>query len=63
MRRRRQVYRNVGRMTLEELRQEKELLGPLIRDVIASKRARIVEISEEIERRSGRNGEDGVCET
>ena len=50
-------------MTLEELRQEKELLGPLIRDVIASKRARIVEISEEIERRSGRNGEDGVCET
>jgi len=61
--RRRQVYRNVRRMTLEELRQEKELLGPLIRDVIASKQARIVQISEEIERRSGRNGGDGVGET
>jgi len=45
-------------MTLEELRQERELLGPLIRDVIASKRARMLEISEEIERRSGENGEE-----
>ena len=63
MRPRRQVYRNVQRMTLEELRRERELLGPLIRDVIASKRARIVQISEEIERRSGRNGADGIGET
>ena len=63
MRRRGQVYRNVRRMTLEELRQERELLGPLIRDVIDSKRARIVHISEEIERRSGRNGAEGVDET
>jgi len=63
MRRRRQVYRNVQGMTLEELREERELLGPLIRDVIASKRARIVQISEEIERRSGREGADSVDET
>ena len=63
MRRRRQEFRNVKGMTLEELRQEKELLGPLIRDVIASKRARIVQIAEEIDRRSGRDGGNGIGET
>jgi len=38
-------------MTLEELRRERELLGPLIRDVVATKQARMREISGEIERR------------
>jgi len=38
-------------MTLEELRRERDLLGPLIRDIITRKQARIRAISEEIERR------------
>ena len=49
--RRGRLYRKVSRMTLEELRRERELLGPLIRDVVATKQARMREISGEIERR------------
>ena len=49
------LYRIVRRMSLEELEHEQELLGPLIRDVVAAKQARTREISEEIERRSSRD--------
>ena len=49
------LYRNVRRMSLEELKHEQELLGPFIRDVVAAKQARMREISKEIERRRARN--------
>jgi hypothetical protein len=53
------VQRNgkrVGSMTLGELRQERDLLGVWIRDVNAPKRARMLKISKEIERRSAKTG-------
>jgi hypothetical protein len=43
-------------MSLEQLQHERVVLGPLIRDVIAKKQARILDISSEIERRTADNG-------
>ncbi len=50
------LYRTVDRMTLDALLRERDLLQPLIRDVIASKRARIDELSAEIARRGHGDG-------
>ncbi len=54
----RKVYRAVERMSLDSLLRERDLLQPLIRDVIASKRARIDELSAEIKRRGHFGGRD-----
>jgi hypothetical protein len=54
------LYRNVRRMTLDELKHEQELLGPFIRDVVAAKQARRREVSEEIERRSSRDAKKRI---
>ena len=48
--------RRVGSMTIAELRRQRELICVWIRDVNAPKRARMREISEEIERRSAKLG-------
>jgi hypothetical protein len=54
--------KTVGSMTLAELRQERDLLGVWIRDVNAPKRARMRDISTEIERRSAKLGSTVVEE-
>ena len=57
----RKLYRRVERMSLDELRHERDLLGPLIRDMVAAKQARLRAISREIERREAENAESAIC--
>lgn len=57
----RRLYRKVERMSLDELRHERELLGPLIRDVVAAKQARMRALSRELERREAPNAEATNC--
>ena len=57
----RKLYRKVERMSLDELRHERDLLGPLIRDMVAAKQARLRAISREIERREGQKAESEIC--
>ena len=52
------LYRVVERMSLAALLRERDLLQPLIRDVIAAKRARVAELSAEIARRGHGDGTD-----
>ncbi len=49
--RRADVYRRMERMTLVELRREKDALGALIRDIRSAKQSRIRALTAEIERR------------
>ena len=57
------IYRDVRRMSEDELKLERDLLGPLIRDIVSSKQARLREISHEIERRTAkRRGDAGTRE-
>jgi len=51
------LYRKVERMSLDELRHERDLLGPLIRDMVAAKQARLRAISREIVRREQETAE------
>ena len=48
------MVKRVSRMTLAELHREHELIPVWIRDVNAAKKARLREISDEIERRESR---------
>jgi len=51
----------VERMSLDELRHERDLLGPLIRDMVAAKQARLRAISREIVRREQETAESLDC--